>query len=141
MSFATTRAFEPDFSESVTCVRVDYLTSYPIVWLARDGVRYPCVVAGIRGPNAQGRDKQQRILAKLCRNELRRMLTPATPSSIRVQCFGSDKYGRWLVRIAVDGVDVSDHFCKNSFAVSADTPTDQVDWTSMLRTVMKNQCG
>ena len=51
---------------------------------------------------------------KTARDALMARIAGLTP--ITIVCFGKDKYGRWLISLIVDGVNINDWLVLNHFA-------------------------
>lgn len=87
------------------------------------GSNIPFRIRGIDTPEIRGVSQRVKRTGIEARDTVRAMLSFA--KDIRVDVYGTDKYGRFLVDLRVDGIDVGDALIKNELAVSYDGGTKQ----------------
>ncbi len=107
-----------------TCLRGTEIDAYCIKVIDGDSVRlcidcfgghnFLCRLDGIDTPEKKSHDEDEKCRAYLAENYLKSLIYTKT---VRIKCGDFDKYGRLLVRIYSDGIDINKHMIDIGHAV------------------------
>ena len=133
LTYAECKAFVPQFSRA-KCVRVyDGDTVHMGVYMDGYGAtRFTCRLLGIDTPELRSKNKGEKTLAKIAREEVKSHILNRV---VDVTINGVDKYGRLLTRVRTSIVpDISTHLINQGLAVTYDGGRKRkIDWDELLR--------
>lgn len=134
LTYAECQPFCPNFDRA-KCVRVQDGDTIDLA-TRMDGygaVRHTCRLVGIVVPDIRAKQKAEKTMAKIAREELRDLILHRV---VAVTVHGTDKYGRLLIHIAHEKGDVAELLIAKGVATALHTPRNRDHWMEMLKAWM-----
>ena len=92
--------------------------------------QWKCRIVGIDTPEIRTRNKLEKKAGLRVRDYLQTMVTSAKMyGDILFYCLGPDKYGRQLVTLVLNGINVADHLIQKGYALQYGGDTKRI-WTN-----------